>query len=247
MRALSAVLALVLGAAVLAGCTDVDVAPDRPRLGPDGNPIDELGRPVIPRDWFERVFERDDGHDHENSEHHQGRTTANFHLVGYNPLATDWHGGTSGDYFCHNLVERDGRALSVVHSFGSDVAFVLSDVSDPANPRKLGELVMENTQVYDLSLTPDQRYVVLATSPLIGPDAPEGAPVLAPLAEGLGPGRVLFRDACSGEERLVMGPEAGLPFASGAVLVNIENPRNPYISDFRTFPVMGSHWNCVTV
>jgi hypothetical protein len=94
---------------------------------------------------------------------------------------------------------------------------------------------MDQTHVYDLAITPDFRYVLLATSPLgsldnVNKALAEGPPLLA-----------TFRDACTGEERPVYGPEAGLPFASGLVLVDISNPRAPNAIDFRMFPYLGGH------
>lgn len=230
--------ALFVTAAVLAGCVSDMSEEDSgaQRVGPHGTPIDELGRPIVPADWAERALAADEGHDHENRSHHTGRTTPNFVTVGHNPLITDWYGKTAGDHGCGATVERDGRALNVVQSFASDVAFVLTDVTDRANPKKVGELVMESTQVYDVTLSPDLRHVVLATSPLdSGPDR-VGAPVAE--AEAIVP---IWRDACTGTIQPVAGPEAGLPYASGIVLVNIENPQSPYVADFRNFPVLGGH------
>lgn len=191
---------------------------------------------AIPTDWFEIALPTGAEHNHRNPVQHENLSTLNFDIVGYDPLITDYYGKTAGDYFCGDQREVDGRRLSVVHSWGSDVAFVLADVTDPTHPQKIGELAMSNTQVYDVSLTPDVQFVVMSTSPFdSGPDTPQGIPPVAPAPWGT------WRDACTGEERLVQGPEAGLPFSSGLVLVDIANPRNPIVIDFRPLPVIGSH------
>jgi hypothetical protein len=43
-----------------------------------------------------------------------------------------------------------------------------------------------------------------------------------------------------------MGPETGLPFHSGNVLVDISNPRAPSVVDFLFFPVLGAHSITIT-
>jgi hypothetical protein len=225
-------IAVLVSAAALAGCAGGPLADDdggRAR-GADAG-LDAMGRAIIPRDWHEIAATGGSGHDHQDPVAHQNLSTPNFELRGYEPLETDWHGKTTGDYFCGDTREKDDRRLSVVHSFGSDVAFVLADTTDPTKPKKLGELVMGNTQVYDVTLTPGLDFVLLATSPMdSGPDT-----------GGLAYGQAVWRDACTGQERPVAGPEAGLPFASGIVLVDITNPRNPAVVDFRMFPVLGGH------
>jgi hypothetical protein len=191
------------------------------------------GTPFNP-EWAEKALSFGEGHNHNKRADHANSSTPNFEVIGYNPLITDYHGTTSGGYGCGAVMEKDGRRLSAVQSFGTDVAFILSDVTDPRNPQKIGELVMDKTQVYDLTITPDMKYVLLATSPYdTGPDA------LKTAQETTGV-HATFRDAC-GNERPVKGPEAGLPFASGVVLVDITNPRNPVIQDFRFFPITGGH------
>ncbi|HEX9816066.1 MAG TPA: hypothetical protein VGB18_03715 [Candidatus Thermoplasmatota archaeon] len=193
--------------------------------------------PAIPSDWFEIALPTGSEHNHRDASHHENLSTLNFNIVGYNPLITDYYGRTAGDYFCGDQRELDGRRLSVVHSWGSDVAFVLADVTDPTKPEKIGELAMANTQVYDVSLTPDLNFVVMSTSPFdSGPDAPEGVPPRESPTAPWG----MWTDAC-GNERPLQGPESGLPFSSGIVLVDISNPRNPLVVDFRQLPVIGSH------
>lgn len=189
---------------------------------------------LIPTDWYEQALPQGADHNHRDIKQHQNLSTANFEILGYEPLITDYYGKTAGDYFCGDVKEKEGRRLSVVHSWGSDVAFVLADVTDPRNPQKVGELVMANTQVYDVALTPDFDYVVLSTSPFdSGPDSPG--------SQDDDSAAVSWRDACTREEEPMAGPEAGLPYSSGVVLVDISNVRNPTVVDFRQLPVIGSH------
>jgi hypothetical protein len=186
----------------------------------------------IPDGWSEWPLTEGEGHNHAEHAQHLNWSTPNFEVLGYDPLITDYHGRTAGGYLCGDAVEKDGRRLAVVHSFTTDVAFIVADVTDPSDPKKLGEFVMANTHVYDLAVTPDLKTVLLATSPglnNIGTDPGQEQP------------RASFRDACTGEERVVDGPEQGLPFASGIVVVDITNPRNPSITDFRFFPTNGGH------
>ena len=117
-----------------------------------------------------------DGHDHNDPAHHGGLSTPNFEVLGWDPLVTDYHGATSGDYFCADLGSLDGRQIAVSHSFNSDVALVVVDVTEPARPVFLGELVLPRTHVWDVAMLPDASYAVLATSPLDpGTDAPPDA------------------------------------------------------------------------
>lgn len=236
MRRTLLVAALAI-AFVLAGCLDAtggSKSGSRSKLA--GRGIDVSTLPVIQPGWSEAALVAGGEHDHTNHAVHAGLSTANFQVFGWNPLITDYHGRTAGGYLCGDANEKNGRRLSVVHSFTSDVAFIISDVTDPTDPKKIGELAMPTTHVYDLALTPDQQYVLLATSPLGLLDNVLGA--LPPYEDGTWG---TFRDACTGEERPVKGPEAGLPFASGIVLVDISNPRAPNIIDFRMFPVLGGH------
>jgi hypothetical protein len=190
----------------------------------------------IPVGWSENALVT--GHDHSDHALHAQMSTPNFRIVGYDPLITDYYGSTAGGHLCGDAKEsKQGRRLAVVHSFSTDVAFVISDVTDAANPKKIGELVMEMTHVYDLAVTPDLKYVLLATSPLgpvLGATDPRKSPI-PPIYTAK------FHDACSGEVRPVQGPEAGLPYGAGVILVDISNPRNPSVADFRQFPVLGGH------
>lgn len=224
---------LFAAAMILAGCAgpgspSSDDAPVQRRAGAaPGAPL-----PATP-EWAELAVGLN--HDHADIKLHQNLSTPNFVTLGHEPLITDYYGRSAGGYFCGTAQERDGQRLAVVHSFVSDVALIVADVTDAAEPRKIGELVMSNTQVYDTALSPNLRYALLATSPLdAGPDKIGGDPELPQPT-------FLWRDACSGEDRALDGPEQGLPYASGVVLVDLANPRVPAIADFRPLPAAGAH------
>lgn len=233
MRAVMLLAVALTFAFVLSGCLEGGSSPQG--TGANGRPgADAADRIPIGEGWSELALTTGSEHDHLNHTQHADWTTPNFEVLGWNPLITDYHGRTAGGYLCGDAVDRNGRRLSVVHSFTTDVAFIITDVTDPRNPQKIGEFVMANTHVYDLALTQDQRTVLLATSPgtnSIGND---------PSGDRAAP-RAAFRDSCTGQERPVLGPEQGLPFASGIVVVDISNPRAPAITDFRFFPVNGGH------
>src|ERR1041384_6181205 len=88
----------------------------------------------IPQGWAENVFQVGQDHNHRDFAQHQNMSTPNFRLIGHNPLVTDYHGKSPGGYFCGDMRETsDGRRLSVVHSWVSDVAYGLGEVTDPAH------------------------------------------------------------------------------------------------------------------
>lgn len=171
--------------------------------------------------WVERAVAGGEGHDHRDPSHHANRSTPNFEVLAWNPLVTDYHGTTSAGHLCGGTAERDGRVLTVVHSWVSDVALIIVDTTDPAAPEKIGELALPYTHVYDLTITPDQHHVLLATTQNAETDGPE-----------LRDARPTFRDACTGETRVVPGPEQNLPYWHGLVLVDISDPRNPVVEDY---------------
>ena len=170
----------------------------------------------------------DDHHDHNDPAQHRGLSTPNFQVLGWDPLVTDYHHKPSGGYSCGTVVDSDGRKIAVYNSFTTDVALVVVDLSDPAHPKKLGELILPLTHVYDASVTDDGLFAVLGTDPLDkGPDLP---PTYRE--------RPVFRDACGAEH---LGPEADLPYASGLVLVDLRDPTKPTVADYEAQPVLGAH------
>lgn len=172
-------------------------------------------------------------HNHRDPSHHKNLSTPNFEILGYEPLKTDWHGKTPGGFGCADSREKDGRRLSITNSYNTDVALIITDVTDASRPQKLGELVLPSTHVNDDAITPDMRYVLLSTDPFeSGPEDPTAVPLHQ---------SPFFRDECSGEIVPVRGPEQGLPYAAGLILIDIDNPRAPIIVDFRAFAPLGVH------
>lgn len=231
---------LVAASALVAGCLG-DGSQDAEGASAPTESGQEVGT-----DWTKLALPTGDGHDHTDPAQHRKRTTPNFEVVGYDPLITDYHGETSGDYLCGATKGDGDRRLSVVASWGTDVAFVLVDVTDPRNPEKIGEFVMKNTNVYDVDVSPDLQHVVLGTAPYdAGPDdLGEGqGNVTKPTAS---PPRLTFRSACTGETRQLAGLPSEAGYTSGAVLVDIADPANPQIEDFHPLPYRGGHSVTVT-
>lgn len=200
---------------LVAGC--LDIAP------PDGR----AEEPIEPG-WSERVLSWPEGHDHTDPAQHADLTTSNFEIVGYDPLVSDHYGGTPAGYLCGDAGETaDGRRLAVVES-RSEVGFAIADVTDPAAPRWLGELVMPSTYVYDVALVPDGKHVVLVTS-----DAqPAGIlPAIPPAGW-----RAEWRSPCG---TVALRQPDILPRPASILLVDISEPSAPAIIDQRPLAGLG--------
>lgn len=145
-----AVAVLVLA---VAGCIGADDDVDAASVDEDAVAI-----------WHEQALPFGPDHDHTDPGDHRNLSTDNFDVIAYDPLFSDHYDGPAGAYFCGNAGPvEDDRRLAVTES-RSDVAFALADVTDPAEPEWLGELVMQTTHVYDLAVVPDGEHVVLVTS-----------------------------------------------------------------------------------
>lgn len=241
MRAL--VLGLLLLTVTFVGC-----------LGDAGD--DDL--PDQPDDpaalWAEEALPFGDDHDHEDPTQHAGLSTPNFREIGWDPLVTEHHGSTSGDHLCGEVATDGERDLAVTHSWGTDVALVVSDVTDPADPEKIGELVLPTTFTYDAGVTDDASYAVLGTVRTGQPDALPSLPPLAPTGQPVSPAEALqgatWRDSCGQETPvevlLDQGPEDNVPYASGLVLVDLTDPTEPSVVDYMAMPTNGAHSVFVT-
>ena len=222
-------LAALLIVAALAGC--VGDGPDDPDPPADADPVQPA--------WAARAvtdLSKDERHVHGDPTHHEGFTTPNFEILGFDPLVTDYHNRPAGGTYCGTVAETDDRRLAVYHSFTTDVAIMVIDLTDPADPELVGELVLPFTHVYDATVTDDGLFAVLATSPTdTGPDFPPG------YVAGLSPTytvRPMWRDACGNES---YGPETNLPYASGIVLVDLTDPTAPAVADYEPQPILGAH------
>jgi hypothetical protein len=213
-------------------------------FGRDANDGDGGSAPVpagwVDADWALRALPTkgtDDHHDHNDAAMHKGLSTPNFQVIGWDPLVSEYHHGPSGAYSCGSVIDTEERTIGVYNSFGTDVALIVVDLKDPIHPTKLGELVLPLTHVYDVSVTDDGMWALLATDPLDqGPDIPPTFGAVSPPATYTM--RPLFRDACGVEH---LGPETNLPYDSGLVLVDLRDPMNPTVADYAPQPVLGAH------
>lgn len=227
LRAAFAAALLVL----TAGCFDGDDGKG------DGG---DVALPGLTTAWADRAVTSSktvDDHDHGDPTQHEGFTTPNFQVLGYDPLVTEHHGRPAGGTYCGNVAETEDRTIAVYHSFTTDVAIEVIDLSDVTDPELIGELVMPLTHVYDAAVTSDGMFAVLATTPRTSlPDNPPtflDAAGVATYTE-----RLTFRDACGNEYQ---GPEQNLPFSNGVVLVDLSDPTQPTIADYDPQPVLGVH------
>jgi len=225
-------LAIALVTAAFAGClgsTDDEQTPTEPSTGEDEIPPEDVK-------WAEKALPDGENHDHTSREGHRGLSTENFDLLGFDPLITEYHNATSGDYFCGEVAADGEQDLAVTHGFGNDVAFVVADVSNPDQPEKLGELVLEYSHTYDVSVTPDGQYVALAISGAdTGPDdGPAGLATDTPTTI-----EATYETRC-GETVDMQFPAEG-PYQSGVLLVDISDPASPEITDYEPQPAYGPH------
>lgn len=170
-------------------------------------------------------------HDHADAALHKGRSTPNFELIGHDPLLSSYYRASAGTAFCGDVAKEGSRRLAVVHSFQTDVALSVIDVTDPELPTMLGELVLPYDFTYDVAIFEDSRYAVIAGNPDLAADPP---PTLLP--NGRLPFQAIWRDACTGEERPVAGPADGLPHGYSAILVDLSDPTAPTVASFYEYP-----------
>jgi hypothetical protein len=201
-------------------------------LGPsdEGPPTASPGpSEPVPADWAERALPFGAQHAHSDPAQHEGLSTPNFEVLGWDPMINDYHKANAGGHYCGDVGVNAKGKYAVVNGFTSDVALVVMDVTDPGHPTKAGELVLTRTHVYDAAMVPDASFVILATSPLdTGPDTP---PLRNPI-------RAEWTDACG---QTHVGPEQDAPYASGVVLVDLSDPRSPRVADYVAQPVIGAH------
>ncbi len=229
MRAIAVVLLIAIS-----GCLGSDPAPE-----PEPEPEPE---PVTEPDWARAAVYGPDfadfgagdpvGHDHSDRSLHMA-TTPNFEVLGWDPLITQHHGMGAGGYYCGEVSKTGDRTLAVVNSFTSQVAMVVLDVTDPAAPEYLGELVLTNAQIYDSAISDDGRFAYLATSPLVIVHEDDERAGLDTITV-----QPVFTDRCG---NTYQGPEDELPVASGIALIDIRDPTQPAVADFVSQPAIGPH------
>lgn len=200
-----------------------------PTLDPKGDALAS-----IDFEWAERALPFGEGHDHFNRTQHQGLSTANFETRGWNPLSTDHYGKPTGGNLCGDATQAGDRRYAVVHGFGSDVAFILVDVTNATNPQVVGELALPWTGARDVAITPDARYVVAGTAGAVR------QPEKLPLASAT-PGPTWNSPCNKGPVPVPARTQDYVPTPNGLVLVNVQNPRNPIIESYAPLPATGAH------
>lgn len=223
-------------------------------LSGDGD--DAQPEPVEDPDWAVRAIFLDQDakasdyivdHDHGDAAIHRGLSTPNFQLIGHDPLLSEYYGGSpSGTYYCGDVTDgAQERRLAVIHSWLTDVALYVLDVTDPADPFVVGELVMQYAFTYDVAVAPDGRYAGIVVSPDLSelPDLPvlgtaevgdfartaESAGVLLPAT---------WRNMCGEEYDLVV---ESTPNGYTTVLVDLADPARPTVADQFQDPSRNMH------
>ena len=232
-------------ALVAAGC----VTPPATDLQQAGLLDPESGLPL----WVVQGMVSGPEHDHSDPAQHAQITTPNFHTVGYDPLVTQRYGKSAGGGCGGTGVTAEGRKLAVSGGPG-DVGFTVADVTDPTAPVYLGEFLLPNIVIWDVTITPDAKHVLVGgysiafprQNPVL-PPLPGAAIPHAALAAGTSasdePWQMLWRDACTGETRPVAasrGVEQYLPYGPGIVMVSVADPANPELEDWVSQPI-GPH------
>lgn len=225
-------VSLLLMAGALAGCISDDDGTDTPPTTM-WTADDQVTEP----DWAVRSIFIDEeptpsdrwaDHDHADPAIHKGLSTPNFQVTGHDPLRTERYGGAPGGaYFCgHASGDRDdGRRLAAVVSLTTEVAIVVVDITDEDNPRKVGELVMPAYTIYDVDITPDGHYAVLAATNQLGETTDFGPDVPPAKVEAY------WRDACTGESHLVESVQDDDFYGEGTLLVDLRDPSFPRVVD----------------
>jgi hypothetical protein len=190
-------------------------------------------------EWVVKGVPAGENHDHNDPLQHLGLTTPNFHEVGWDPLVTDrYHSSVDGMGCGGTGVTKDGRKLALVQSISSEVSLIVADITDPANPVKLGEYLMPNAVIWDATITPDGKHALVGAYPplplwdnrgVVVPPPP-GTPSLL---------TIQFKDACTGQ--VSRGVEQYVPWGPGIVMINLQDPKDPQFEDWVSQPVIGPH------
>jgi hypothetical protein len=250
-----ALIAFAATLALLAGCVG-EVTEDA------GDEVEAQRSGLEDRWWLDQVPSSKDDPDHDHSSHadHANLTTPNFQEIGWNPLVTDEDGQTPSGMMCGGATTReDGGRIAIVHSISDEVAFTVADVTDPENPKHLGEVYLPNAVTWDADISADGMHVVVSAYPVgVFGGEPSAPPPASQVEETLttaeGQAQVqaasdqrevwqpemLYRDACTGETREI-ATEHYVPYGPGLVLFGIQDPSEPTFEDWRSQPVVGPH------
>lgn len=186
--------------------------------------------------WYEAALARDAGHDHKDLGQHHGMSTPNFQLLGHDALLTSLGGSRYvGSWGCGEAGERaDGRRLAILDGFGTN-AHAIADVTDPADPFKIGTITLSGTSSWDDTITPDGRWAVLGITPIAR------VPSLAPgtgVSLGVEPVRASFTNAC-GETTQIPLPDVA--FTNGIMIFDLADPSSPKYADWFPAPSFNMH------
>lgn len=262
-RSFASVAVLVAVGGFFAGCLGADDAP---------NALADDVALAVPDGWWLTSIPStltDEKHDHGNRSEHANLTTANFHVIGWDPLVTESYGTTLVGMGCGGAVDRaDGKRLAVVHSIATDVSFVVADITDPAEPMMMGEFYMPNAVIWDADITADGNHVLVGAYPyaIFGEAVPVLPPPLGTAAPYEGsysfvghhgaippaselptpvdgaPLQMQYRSACTGGAWVdLAGPESYFPYGPGVVMVGIQDPATPTLEDWVPQPAIGPH------
>jgi hypothetical protein len=178
---------------------------------------------------------------HRDWTQHLNLSTPNLLELGHNPLGIyAFENRTAGQYFCGGEgISTDGKHISVINSFDTNIAFVVVDTTDPMHPKHLGDYLLDNAQTYDVDITPDAKHVLVAAD--VGPNQPPpGGAAGAALPTGaLVTLHSSFRDACTG--KVTPGPDQQVAAGPSTILVSLADPKNPTFEDLVPAPVIGPH------
>jgi hypothetical protein len=195
--------------------------------------------------WVVRGVPAGPEHDHNDPGEHAGLSTPNFQVVGWDPLVTDRYHATANGMGCGGTGQtQTGRKLAVVQSISTEVSIVVADITNPAHPFKLGEYLMPNAVIWDATITPDGQHAIIGAYPPVfgsrGVVLPPPPGVAPSQTVGAPPLQILWRDACTGEEKNA-GPEQYFPWGPGIVMIGLQNPSDPKFEDWVSQPVIGPH------
>jgi hypothetical protein len=216
MRTPTVLLALLLSIPVLAGCLSTPAAV----LETPPTDFSKL------TDWAARAVPADPDHLHNRSDQHRGLSSPNMELLGWDP-ATRAGSKSMGGGGCGAVNSGPGRKLAVFTSVWDNAqGLAVADVTDPANPKKIGELVSPSFRFRDAEITPDGKWAVVANFPVL----PRPTPPLAPRETDAG------SDACP-----AMLPPPAMGVFGGVALIDLRDPTQPRVADFAPDPVGGPH------
>src|ERR1051325_11175404 len=144
MRPTATAFFAVLISSTLVGC----LKPAAPSVGGTDTPLTGLA------DWAMRALPNEPDHLHNRSDMHRNLSSANFELLGWDPLARQGS-DTMGGGGCGAVNSGQGRKLAVITAaWGNAQGLAVADVTDPAKPQKVGEIISNQFWFRDAEITP---------------------------------------------------------------------------------------------